>query len=82
MTNVDEVMSSLKKIMDPELHKDIVSMGMIKDLDIKDKKVSFTLELTTPACPFNSEIEQEVRNSMLSIGISDLDLRVTAKVME
>ncbi|MGA6990308.1 MAG: iron-sulfur cluster assembly protein, partial [Nitrososphaeraceae archaeon] len=74
MTNVDEVMSSLKKIMDPELHKDIVSMGMIKDLVIKDKKVSFTLELTTPACPFNSEIEQEVRNSMLSIGISDLDL--------
>ena len=82
MTNVDEVMSSLKKIMDPELHKDIVSMGMIKDLIIKDKKVSFTLELTTPACPFNSEIEQEVRNSMLGIGISDLDLRVTAKVME
>ena len=43
MTNVDQVMTSLKKIMDPELHKDIVSMGMIKDLSIKDKKVSFSL---------------------------------------
>lgn len=82
MTNVDQVMSSLRKIIDPELHKDIVSMGMIKDLSINDKKVSFTLELTTPACPFNSEIEEEVRNSMLSIGVNDLDLRVTAKVME
>jgi ATP-binding protein involved in chromosome partitioning len=57
-------------------------MGMIKDLTIRDKKVSFTLELTTPACPFNSEIEQEVRNSMQSIGVNDLDLKVTAKVME
>ena len=56
-------------------------MGMIKDLSIKDKKVSFTLGLTTPACPFNSEIEQEVRNSMQSIGVNDLDLKVTAKVM-
>lgn len=82
MTNVDQVMSSLKKIMDPELHKDIVSMGMIKDLSIKDGKVSFTLELTTPACPFNSEIEHEVRNSMANIGVDHLDLRVTAKVME
>ena len=82
MTNVDQVMSSLKKVVDPELHKDIVSMGMIKDLTIRDKKVSFTLELTTPACPFNSEIEQEVRNSMQSIGVNDLDLKVTAKVME
>ena len=82
MTTVDQVMSALKKIMDPELNKDIVSMGMIKDLTIKDKKVSFTLELTTPACPFNSEIEQEVRNSMQSIGVNELDLKVTAKVME
>lgn len=82
MTNVDQVLSSLRKVIDPELHKDIVSMGMIKDLSIMDNKVSFTLELTTPACPFNSEIEQEVRNSMLSIGVNDLDLRVTARVME
>ena len=82
MTSVDQVMSALKKIMDPELNKDIVSMGMIKDLTIKDKNVSFTLELTTPACPFNTEIEQEVRNSMQSIGVNELDLRVTAKVME
>src|SRR5574341_1909707 len=75
-------MAKLQTIEDPELHKDIVSMGMIKDLAINDGKVGFTLELTTPACPFNSEIEESVRNSMMDLGIKDLDLKVTARVME
>src|ERR687888_1205728 len=82
MVAVDQILSSLKKVVDPELHKDIVSMGMIKDLTINDGKVSFTLELTTPACPFNSEIEQDVRNAIANLGIKDLDIKVTARVME
>ena len=76
------VLSSLKKVVDPELHKDIVSMGMIKDLSINDGKVAFTLELTTPACPFNSDIERDVRSAMAGIGVNDLNMRVTARVME
>ena len=82
MVTVDQVLSSLKKVVDPELHKDIVSMGMIKDLSIKDGNVAFTLELTTPACPFNSEIEGDVRAAMTSLGVKDLNMRVTARVME
>jgi ATP-binding protein involved in chromosome partitioning len=82
MVTVDQVLSSLKKVVDPELHKDIVSMGMIKDLVITDGKVTFTLELTTPACPFNDDIEQDVRTAISSIGVADLDLRITARVME
>lgn len=83
MVNVDEVLSTLKTVIDPELHRDIVSMGMIKDLNINDGKVIFTLELTTPACPFNSEIEQEVREKVNAVnGVKDLDMKVTARVME
>jgi ATP-binding protein involved in chromosome partitioning len=82
MVTVDQVLDSLKKVVDPELHKDIVSMGMIKDLSIIDGKVGFTLELTTPACPFNSEIEGDVRTAMASLGVKDLNMRVTARVME
>lgn len=82
MVTVDQVLDSLKKVVDPELHKDIVSMGMIKDLSIIDGKVAFTLELTTPACPFNSEIEGDVRTAMASLGVKDLNMRVTARVME
>jgi ATP-binding protein involved in chromosome partitioning len=82
MVSVDLVLSSLKKVVDPELHKDIVSMGMIKDLVFNNGKVAFTLELTTPACPFNSDIEQDVRNAISSLGVKELDLKVTARVME
>ena len=82
MVTVDQVLTSLKNVVDPELHKDIVSMGMIKELSINDGKVAFTLELTTPACPFNSEIERDVRAVMASLGIKDLNMRVTARVME
>lgn len=82
MVTVEQVMSSLRKVVDPELHKDIVSMGMVKDLAITDGKVSFTLELTTPACPFNSDIEQDVRAAIAGIGVQSLDLKVTARVME
>jgi ATP-binding protein involved in chromosome partitioning len=82
MISVDQVLSSLKTVVDPELHKDIVSMGMVKDIVINDSKLAFTLELTTPACPFNSEIEQDVRNTIANLGINQLDLKVTARVME
>jgi len=82
MVTVDQVLSSLKKVVDPELNKDIVSMGMIKDLSINDAKVAFTLELTTPACPFNSDIERDVRAAISSLGVNDLALKVTARVME
>jgi ATP-binding protein involved in chromosome partitioning len=82
MVTVDQVLSSLRNVVDPELHKDIVSMGMIKELSINDGKVAFTLELTTPACPFNSEIERDVRAAIASLGIKDLNMRVTARVME
>ena len=82
MVSVDTVLSALKKVVDPELHKDIVSMGMIKELAINNGKVAFTLELTTPACPFNSDIEQDVRNTIANLGVKELELKVTARVME
>src|ERR671927_521745 len=82
MVSVDQVLSSLRNVVDPELHRDIVSMGMVKDLSISDGKVSFNLELTTPACPFNGGIEQDVRNAIANLGVEDLNLKVTARVME
>ena len=58
-------------------------MGMIKDLELKSGNLKFTLELTTPACPFNDEIEQDVRNAIKELDeIKNFDMNVTAKVME
>jgi len=83
MVGVDDVINKLSTVIDPDLNKDIVSMGMIKDVDLISGNLKFTLELTTPACPFNDQIEEDVRKAIDELdGINNLDMNVTAKVME
>jgi len=64
MVGIDDVINKLSTVIDPDLNKDIVSMGMIKDLDLNSGNLKFTLELTTPACPFNEQIEEDVRKAI------------------
>lgn len=83
MVAIDQVLEKLSTVIDPDLKKDIVSMGMIKDLELNDGNLKFTLELTTPACPFNVEIEDDVRKVIAELSdLKAFDLNVTAKVME
>jgi ATP-binding protein involved in chromosome partitioning len=83
MVGVDQVLTKLATVIDPDLKKDIVSMGMIKNLELNDGNLKFTLELTTPACPFNDQIEQDVRHAVSEIdGVKNFEMNVTAKVME
>ena len=82
MVGIDQVLESLSTVIDPDLKKDIVSMGMIKDLELNDDNLKFTLELTTPACPFNVEIEDDVRKVIGELDLKNFDMNVTAKVME
>ncbi len=83
MVGIDQVLEKLSTVIDPDLKKDIVSMGMIKNLELNDGNLKFTLELTTPACPFNIEIEDDVRKAIGEISeLKNFDMNVTAKVME
>ena len=83
MVGIDQVLEKLSTVIDPDLKKDIVSMGMIKDLELNDGDLKFTLELTTPACPFNVEIEDDVRKVIAELSdLKNFDLNVTAKVMD
>ena len=83
MVGIDQVLEKLSNVIDPDLKKDIVSMGMIKDLELADGNLKFTLELTTPACPFNVEIEDDVRKAIGELSdLKNFDMNVTAKVME
>ena len=83
MVGIDQVLEKLSTVIDPDLKKDIVSMGMIKDLELNDGNLNFTLELTTPACPFNVEIEDDVRAAIATLtDLKNFELKVTAKVME
>jgi len=83
MVGIDDVINKLSTVIDPDLNKDIVSMGMIKDVDLNSGNLKFTLELTTPACPFNEQIEEDVRKAIDELdGINNLDMNLTAKLME
>lgn len=76
----DEVMAALATVKDPELHRDIVSLGMVKGIVFNDGVLDLDLELTTPACPLKDEIERDVRAVLEPLGISDLRIDFGARV--
>jgi ATP-binding protein involved in chromosome partitioning len=55
----EAVMTALSTVIEPELHRDLVSLNMIRDLKINDNDVQFTIMLTTPACPLKGKMEQD-----------------------
>ena len=61
-------MAALSKVQEPELHQDLVTLNMIRELEIQGDKVSFTVMLTTPACPLRGKIESEARQAVMSVG--------------
>lgn len=61
----EKVLEALKNVEDPDLKKDLVTLGMIKDLNVNGKNVSFTVVLTTPACPMKDMIHKACVNAVL-----------------
>ena len=59
MIKKEDILKSLSNVLDPDIKKDLVSLNMIKNIKIKDKKVSFDIELTTPACPLKEKIKND-----------------------
>lgn len=77
----EQVLGALRKVQDPELHRDIVSLGMVKDLAVANGKVAFTVELTTPACPLRESIESDCKKALAEIsGVNDLRITFGAQV--
>ncbi len=63
----EDVLAALSKVQEPELHKDLVTLNMIKDVTINGSEVKFTVVLTTPACPLKGRIEKETRDAVMTI---------------
>jgi ATP-binding protein involved in chromosome partitioning len=60
----EQVLAALRNVEDPDLKKDLVTLNMIKDLKIEDRNISFTLELTTPACPMKDMLKNACLNAV------------------
>lgn len=83
MTTEKEVLKALSTVIDPDLGKDLVSLNMIEDLKVEGKNVSFTVVLTTPACPLRNYFEATCRSVVLDQTDADhVDVRITARVVE
>ena len=78
----DAIMKALSTVQEPELHNDLVSLNMIRDLTISGDQVGFTIMLTTPACPLRSQMEQESVDAIMQqvAGVRQVNVRFDAQV--
>jgi ATP-binding protein involved in chromosome partitioning len=77
----ESVLEVLKTVQDPEIHRDIVSLGMVKDLEVAQGKVSFTVELTTPACPLRETIQNDCEKALSGVdGITNVEISFGSQV--
>ena len=75
------ILEALRAVKDPDLHKDIVSLGFVKDLKVNDGRVAFVVELTTPACPVKDEMRQQAHAAVMQLpGVTSVDVEMTANV--
>jgi ATP-binding protein involved in chromosome partitioning len=78
---IDAVWEALRQVQDPDLKRDLVTLGMIEDLTVAGDRVSFTLVLTTAACPLKDEIEAECRTAVGAVsGVRHVEIRTTSRV--
>lgn len=82
MISPEQVLAALRNVEDPDLKKDLVTLNMIKDLKIEDKKVSFTLELTTPACPMKDMLKNACLNAVKHFvsAEAEVEINITSRV--
>jgi ATP-binding protein involved in chromosome partitioning len=73
-------LAALRKVIDPELRRDLVSLGMVKDLAVEGESVRLKVELTTPACPLKDVIGKDVRTALEGAGFKRVELSWGAQV--
>lgn len=77
----ESLLAVLRQVKDPELGRDIVSLNMVRHLDVMDGVVSVEIVLTTPACPLRDQIQEEVRAALMALpGVKDVKVNLQASV--
>ncbi len=77
----ESVLAALSKVQEPELHKDLVTLNMIRDVEVDGSKVKFTVMLTTPACPLRGSIEAEAKQAVMSVGgVESVEAKMSSDV--
>lgn len=81
MPSESDVLGALKSVVDPDLHRDIVTLGFVRDVRIEGSVVSFTVNLTTPACPVKEELQAQCEEAVGKLeGVERVEVKMTAEV--
>ncbi len=76
-----QVLDALRVVEDPDLHRDIVTLGFVKDIKICEGNVAFKVELTTPACPVKDLLKMQAREAVAKLpGVTQVNVEMTAQV--
>jgi ATP-binding protein involved in chromosome partitioning len=81
MAQTDQILDALRGVKDPDLHRDLVTLGMIENLALDDGVARFTLVLTTAACPLKDQIEGDCQKAVLAVpGVREVRIETTSRV--
>ncbi|MBV6395471.1 MAG: Iron-sulfur cluster carrier protein [Anaerolineales bacterium] len=84
MTNIltkESILAALSKVQEPELHQDLVTLNMIREIQIEGGRVKFTVMLTTPACPLRGRIESESRQAVMALpGVESVEVKLSSEI--
>lgn len=81
MISENHILDALKVVIDPDLHRDIVSLGFIKNVSVTGGNVAFTIELTTPACPVKELLKKQAHDAVKALpGVETVTITMTAQV--
>ena len=77
----NDIIDALKTVNDPELHQDLVSLGMVEKVELKGPDTLIKINLTTPACPMKAQIESDIREAVSGIsGVGEITLEFGSEV--
>src|ERR1700688_3190533 len=81
MVAKEDILAALGKVQEPELHKDLVALNMVRDLSVEGSSVRFTLMLTTPACPLKDQMKREAEEAVRTVpGVESVEINLSAEV--
>ncbi|HYO21837.1 MAG TPA: Mrp/NBP35 family ATP-binding protein [Flavisolibacter sp.] len=72
----EDILNALSTVQEPDLGKDLVTLNMVRDIEIRDDNISFTVVLTTPACPLKAVIEKDCINAVKSSAGDEVNVTV------
>ncbi len=73
MPSVEDIREALRAVIDPELRQDVVTLGMVRSIDVADDgSVAVMISLTTPGCPIKAQFETSVANAVQELGVKDV----------